>query len=414
MSKEVKETRKNDGNRKVNSAKAQNVQKAKKEKLTGKRRREAAIKEAKRRKKIKIACAVAIPVVLAAIIVPIVLWNLKYNFKSTFDYSKGLNDDGTIAGIDVSEYVKLPDMNAQNMTRDDFRPTDEEVQKYIDTVIAQHPDYSEEEGRVIKDGDAVNLAFELKVDGKPVEGGSTEGKGTIVNAGAGEYPGDFDKKIIGHKVGEKFDVDTVYPEDYANVELAGKNVTFSVDVFGVYFLSEFNDEFVKKNFEGITGTSDFIEKYKESVADTYYVKNIMNVVSENAEVIKYPAAYKKDLMRLYKGKEEKAFLATATAGAENGKSGSVEARILESKKMNKKQYTEYLEKQAEAELKEALVMQAMYEKYNLSVSDEDIDAILASYAYKEDEMDKLIDRFGTPYVNRLGIKNAVQRYLSRE
>ena len=43
------------------------------------------------------------------------------------------------------------------------------------------------------------------------------------------------KELVGHKVGETFDLNLKFPDDYkTNTELAGKDVTFEVTLNGVY------------------------------------------------------------------------------------------------------------------------------------------------------------------------------------
>ncbi|WP_307767854.1 FKBP-type peptidyl-prolyl cis-trans isomerase [Agathobacter sp.] len=45
----------------------------------------------------------------------------------------------------------------------------------------------------------------------------------------------FEEGVVGHKVGETFDLNLKFPDDYkANTELAGKDVTFEVTLNGVY------------------------------------------------------------------------------------------------------------------------------------------------------------------------------------
>ena len=45
----------------------------------------------------------------------------------------------------------------------------------------------------------------------------------------------FEDGVVGHKVGETFDLNLKFPDDYkVNTELAGKDVTFEVTLNGVY------------------------------------------------------------------------------------------------------------------------------------------------------------------------------------
>ena len=45
----------------------------------------------------------------------------------------------------------------------------------------------------------------------------------------------FEDGVVGHKVGETFDLNLKFPDDYkTNTELAGKDVMFEVTLNGVY------------------------------------------------------------------------------------------------------------------------------------------------------------------------------------
>jgi FKBP-type peptidyl-prolyl cis-trans isomerase (trigger factor) len=73
------------------------------------------------------------------------------------------------------------------------------------------------------------------MDGEKFEGGSTDGQGTDLVLGSGSYIDGFEDGVVGHKVGENFDLNLKFPDDYkVNTELAGKDVTFEVTLNGVY------------------------------------------------------------------------------------------------------------------------------------------------------------------------------------
>ena len=88
---------------------------------------------------------------------------------------------------------------------------------------------------VAENGDKVNIDYTGYMDGEKFEGGSTDGQGTDLVLGSGSYIDGFEDGVVGHKVGETFDLNLKFPDDYkANTELAGKDVTFEVTLNGVY------------------------------------------------------------------------------------------------------------------------------------------------------------------------------------
>lgn len=90
------------------------------------------------------------------------------------------------------------------------------------------------EGTVVEDGDTVNIDYVGSIDGVEFDGGSTEGAGTDLTLGSGLYIDGFEDAIVGHTVGESFDIEVTFPEDYASTDLAGQDATFAITINGVY------------------------------------------------------------------------------------------------------------------------------------------------------------------------------------
>lgn len=90
------------------------------------------------------------------------------------------------------------------------------------------------EGTVVQKGDTVNIDYTGYLNGKAFDGGSTNGAGTDLTLGSGTYIDGFEDQVEGHKVGETFDIQVTFPEDYGVSDLNGQEVTFTVTINGVY------------------------------------------------------------------------------------------------------------------------------------------------------------------------------------
>lgn len=88
-------------------------------------------------------------------------------------------------------------------------------------------------GTVVNSGDKINLDYVGTVDGVEFDGGSTQGMGTDLVLGSGSYIDGFEDAIIGHEVGEEFDINVTFPEKYS-AELAGKDAVFHITINGIY------------------------------------------------------------------------------------------------------------------------------------------------------------------------------------
>lgn len=93
---------------------------------------------------------------------------------------------------------------------------------------------STEAGLEAKNGDKVNIDFVGKMDGKEFEGGSSQGAGYDLVLGSNTFIAGFEDGVVGHKVGETFDLNLKFPDDYGNQQLAGKDVVFTTTLNGIY------------------------------------------------------------------------------------------------------------------------------------------------------------------------------------
>ena len=110
-------------------------------------------------------------------------------------------------------------------------------------------------------GDTAVIDFKGFIGDEAFQGGAAEKHHLILGSGA-FIPG-FEDQIIGHRAGDKFDVNVKFPADYHAENLAGKDARFAVTVHEVrkHILPELNDELAKS-----VGFDD-VEKLKQHIAD---------------------------------------------------------------------------------------------------------------------------------------------------
>ncbi len=96
------------------------------------------------------------------------------------------------------------------------------------------------------DGDVAVIDFKGFVDDVAFEGGEAKKHHLIL--GSGSFIPGFEDQVIGHKAGDKFDVNVKFPENYHAANLAGKDARFEVVVHEVrkHILPELNDELAKQ------------------------------------------------------------------------------------------------------------------------------------------------------------------------
>jgi len=140
--------------------------------------------------------------------------------------------------------------------------TDEDIEK--DLKLKQEANAREitVEGRNAENGDIATIDFEGFTDGVPFEGG--KGDDYDLELGSGSFIPGFEDQIVGHAVGDSFDVNVTFPEQYAE-ELAGKDAVFKVTVKDLKEkqLPDIDDEFVKDISE-----FDTLDELKEDIRKT--------------------------------------------------------------------------------------------------------------------------------------------------
>lgn len=138
--------------------------------------------------------------------------------------------------------------------------TDADVDAEIERTRQRNSRTNEITDRPAQDGDDVIIDYAGKVDGELFEGGSAEKYS--LKLGSDTFIPGFEAQVVGHVIGEEFDVNVTFPEDYGHKELAGKAVVFTCKIHEIKFteLPELDDEFAKDVSE-----FDTLDEYKADV-----------------------------------------------------------------------------------------------------------------------------------------------------
>lgn len=110
-------------------------------------------------------------------------------------------------------------------------------------------------------GDIAVIDFTGYVGDEAFEGGAASKHHLTLGSGA-FIPG-FEDQIIGHKVGDEFDVNVKFPSEYHAENLAGKDARFAVKIHEIrkFILPELNDELAKQvGQESVDALKEHIRK----------------------------------------------------------------------------------------------------------------------------------------------------------
>ena len=144
--------------------------------------------------------------------------------------------------------------------------------------------------RAVKDGDEIDLNFDGYVDGEQFKGGKAEGY--TLTIGSHTFIPGFEEQLIGVMPGEEKDVIVVFPKDYQEKSLAGKEATFKCKVNKIVDKEypEINDEFAADVSEFDTlaeykkDLKKQMKKYKDEQADNMVAQEAVDKAAENAKM----------------------------------------------------------------------------------------------------------------------------------
>lgn len=138
--------------------------------------------------------------------------------------------------------------------------TEEDVNAELERVRSRNARIVSVEDRPALMGDMTVIDFDGSLDGVPFDGGKAEKHS--LELGSGQFIPGFEEQVVGHTVGEEFDVNVSFPEDYQVKELAGKAALFKVKLHEIKYreLPTVDDEFAKDVSE-----FDTLEEYKKDI-----------------------------------------------------------------------------------------------------------------------------------------------------
>ncbi len=254
--------------------------------------------------------------------------------------------------------------------------TDEMIQSSINSTLQTLATETEITDRAVKDGDVVLIDYSGKRDGVAFDGGTAENQTLVI--GSGSFIDGFEDGIIGHEIGDEFDLNLTFPDPYPNnPNLAGVEVVFTVKLNGITerVYPELTDDLVKEISETATTVDEYKAEVKESLevsnkesAEYVLQESVWEALSKQCTVKKYPEDRKQEIMDSISSQY-------SYYAAYSG---------MEVDEFVKAQFGLTLEEMAESTIKQDYAVELIAQKENLKVSEND---------YKEG-LEKYADQFG--------------------
>ena len=267
--------------------------------------------------------------------------------------------------------------------------TDDDVESQINSVLQANSTTTEVTDRAAQEGDTVTIDYVGKKDGVAFDGGTATG--AQLTLGSGTYIDGFEDGVIGHKIGDTFDLDLTFPENYGQTDLAGQAVVFTVTLQGISETNvpELTDEFVKT----VSDTATTVEEYKKEVKESMETSNEENQTSTLKEEA-WQAVLSNTTVNKYPKKELKSMISTITDRYKSmaDSYGLEFADFLEQYMgMDEDTFTSEATKAAKDQVKANLAADLIIEKAKIDVSDKALEAKYKEYAetYGYEDVDAL-------------------------
>lgn len=169
------------------------------------------------------------------------------NDKMDFDLVSISKDDGVDFKVSVTTYpeIEVGEYKGLKAEKAAVKVDAAEVNAEVNAMAERNARMVSVEDRAAANGDTVIIDFEGFADGKAFDGGKAEGHSLVL--GSGQFVPGFEEQIVGKNIGDEFDVNVTFPEDYGAKELAGKEALFKVKLHEIKVreLPKVDDEFAK-------------------------------------------------------------------------------------------------------------------------------------------------------------------------
>lgn len=255
--------------------------------------------------------------------------------------------------------------------------TDADVDQQVEVLRQRQARMIDVDDRAAEKGDEVKINFEGFIDDVAFEGG--KGEEYPLRLGSGQFIPGFEDQIIGKNIGDKFDVEVTFPEDYGDDRYAGKPAVFKTELLGITAqeLPEIDDELAKdvSEFDTIAELRDDIKKKltenAEQQAQTAFENAVFDTIIAGADGVIPQVLYDRRIDQRVGDFERQL----------QQQYGDLKlADYLQLTGMTMEQLRDEYEPQAKKEVMLRLALEKIADLEDIQVSDEEFEESLAGFA----------------------------------
>ena len=268
------------------------------------------------------------------------------------------------AAVDVKPIIQLPKYEDIKIDKSDVDVPKEEVDKYIETLRQQRVKFVPiETERAVQEKDFVKVDWEYSVDEHLVEG--SRRADIILELGSGDNFPEIETQLVGMTVGQKKDIQVDFPDDHPNKNIAGKQVTFHVTLQSIVEkkLPELNDEFAKElgyeSYERLVGTvwNNLVEEGRTAIRQRQRREFVQQLIEKTDFDVPESLIEQQVSMMISNVRQQL----------------RREGKSLEEAGINLETLSEELRPEAIEQIKRTWIFDAIAEKEDIQVTDEELD-----------------------------------------
>lgn len=163
------------------------------------------------------------------------------------------------AEVEIIPKIKLGNYKSLKSKLESSKVNKDEVENVIDRMLHGMSE-KQSVDREVRQGDEVVIDFVGKKNGVAFEGGTSNDYPLVI--GSKSFIPGFEEGILGKKIGDTFDINLKFPDDYHSKDLKGQPVVFTTTVKMVneHKKPELDDEFATK-----VGPFKSVQELKEDI-----------------------------------------------------------------------------------------------------------------------------------------------------
>jgi len=307
------------------------------------------------------------------------------------------------ASVEVKPSIALPELVGLPASRPVVEVADGDVEQELETLRQRGAEWvAEAEGTEAADGTRLTIDYRGTIEGEPFEGGTAEG--AFVELGNDHYIPGFADQLQGATAAEEREIRVTFPDDYAAEDVRGKDAVFAATVQKLerQQVPELDDAFAAGLGDDEVQTLDAlrenvrgqVQKRQEAAAEEEARRTLMDALIERTEFEVPPGLVERRLSQRLEAAHQQ--LAQFMPHDEiHGRLG---------------QWREEWRPEAEREVRETLLLEAVASERSIEASDEDVTARIEEMAR---DQGMAADRLRSAYEER-GLISSLGAHIAEQ